>query len=161
MEDTLYLPGEGNGNPLQYSCLDNPMDRGAWQAIVHGVAELDTAEWPTLSFHFHWMLYTCQLPPYMETSWAGNYYSHFTSEETEAQRHERIVSLFSAKQGWAEYSNPDHWILKAGALSNCFANSNIPRELQRFHSHNCKWKWSYYNIFFFPNNHCTLRCLLK
>ena len=32
-------PGEGNGNPLQYSCLDHPMDRGAWQATVHGVAE--------------------------------------------------------------------------------------------------------------------------
>ena len=31
-------PGEGNGNPLQYSCLGNPMDRGAWQATVHGVA---------------------------------------------------------------------------------------------------------------------------
>ena len=31
-------PGE-NGNPLQYSCLGNPMDRGAWQAIVHGVAK--------------------------------------------------------------------------------------------------------------------------
>ena len=31
--------GEGNGNPLQYSCLGNPMDRGAWQAIVHGVAK--------------------------------------------------------------------------------------------------------------------------
>ena len=30
-------PGEGNGNPLQYSCLGNPMDRGAWQAIVNGV----------------------------------------------------------------------------------------------------------------------------
>ena len=28
--------GEGNGNPLQYSCLENPMDRGAWQAAVHG-----------------------------------------------------------------------------------------------------------------------------
>ena len=31
-------PGKGNGNPLQYSCMENPMDRGAWQAIVHGVA---------------------------------------------------------------------------------------------------------------------------
>ena len=30
-------PGEGNGNPCQYSCLENPMDRGAWQATVHGV----------------------------------------------------------------------------------------------------------------------------
>ena len=32
-------PGEGNGNPLQYSCMGNPMARGAWQAIVHGVAK--------------------------------------------------------------------------------------------------------------------------
>ena len=32
-------PGEGNGNPLQYSCLENPMDRGAWHVTVHGVAE--------------------------------------------------------------------------------------------------------------------------
>ena len=31
-------PGEGNGDPLQYSCLENPMDREAWQATVHGVA---------------------------------------------------------------------------------------------------------------------------
>ena len=32
-------PGEGNGNPLQYSCLGNPMDRGAWWAAVHGVTK--------------------------------------------------------------------------------------------------------------------------
>ena len=32
-------PGEGNGNPLQYSCLENPMDRGVWQPTVHGVAK--------------------------------------------------------------------------------------------------------------------------
>ena len=32
-------PGGGHGNPLQYSCLENPMDRGAWQAAVHGVAK--------------------------------------------------------------------------------------------------------------------------
>ena len=33
-------PGEGNGNPLQYSCLENPMDRGAWQATVHGMTRV-------------------------------------------------------------------------------------------------------------------------
>jgi len=32
-------PGEGNGNPLQYSCLENSMDRGTWRATVHGVAK--------------------------------------------------------------------------------------------------------------------------
>ena len=35
-------PGEGKGNPLQYSCLENPMDRGAWWATVHGVAKSQT-----------------------------------------------------------------------------------------------------------------------
>ena len=34
--------GEGNGNPLQYSCLENPMDRGAWRAAVYGVAQSQT-----------------------------------------------------------------------------------------------------------------------
>ena len=38
-------PGEGNSNPLQYSCLENPMDRGSWQAAVHGVAQ----SWARLS----------------------------------------------------------------------------------------------------------------
>ena len=35
-------PGGGHGNPLQYSCLENPMDRGAWQPTVHGVAQSQT-----------------------------------------------------------------------------------------------------------------------
>ena len=48
------LDGEGNGTPLQYSCLGNPMDRGAWWAAVHGVAK----SWTRLSdftftFHLH------------------------------------------------------------------------------------------------------------
>ena len=33
-------PGEGNGHPLQYSCLENPMDRGTWRAIIHGVTRV-------------------------------------------------------------------------------------------------------------------------
>ena len=37
-------PGEGDGKPLQYSCLENPMDRGAWQAIIHEVTESDMIE---------------------------------------------------------------------------------------------------------------------
>ena len=36
------IPGEGNGNPLQYSCLENPVDRRAWRVIVHRVAQSQT-----------------------------------------------------------------------------------------------------------------------
>ena len=36
----MYIPGKGKGNPLQYSCLENPMDRGAWQVTVHGVRKV-------------------------------------------------------------------------------------------------------------------------
>ena len=45
---------EGNGTPLQYSCLENPMDGGAWKAAVHGVAEGQTQLSDfTFTFHFH------------------------------------------------------------------------------------------------------------
>ena len=45
-------PGGGHGNPLQYSCLENPMDREAWQATVHGVAKSQT-QLSDKRFHFH------------------------------------------------------------------------------------------------------------
>ena len=50
----MGFPGEGNGTPLQYSCLENPVDGGAWWAAVHGVAKSWT--WLsdfTFTFHFH------------------------------------------------------------------------------------------------------------
>ena len=48
------FPGEGHGYPLQYSCLENPMDRGAWQATVHGVTKSQTQlSNSTLSLHFN------------------------------------------------------------------------------------------------------------
>ena len=50
----LGSPREGNGTPLQYSCLENPMDRGAWWAAVHGVATSGTRLINfTFTFHFH------------------------------------------------------------------------------------------------------------
>ena len=51
---TVYFFGEGNGTPLQYSCLENPMGRGAWSAAVHGVAKNRTGLSDfTFTFHFH------------------------------------------------------------------------------------------------------------
>ena len=47
-------PGEGNGNPLQYSCLENPMDGGAWWATVHRVTKSRTQ---LSDFHFHCIYY--------------------------------------------------------------------------------------------------------
>ena len=48
------IAGEGNGTPLQYSCLENPMDRGAWWAAVHRVAKSQTRlSNITFTFHFH------------------------------------------------------------------------------------------------------------
>ena len=54
MEVTRGFLREGNGTPLQYSCLENPMDEGAWWAAVHGVAKSRTrlSDFP-FTFHFH------------------------------------------------------------------------------------------------------------
>ena len=51
-------PGEKHGNPLQYSCLENPMDRGAWWAMVHGVAKSQTwlGDWTTTTTTLHYKL---------------------------------------------------------------------------------------------------------
>ena len=67
-------PGEGYGYPLQYSCLENPMDRGAPRATVHGVTESDTTEQLTLSLScvyakgtrkeaYNFIIFICLFPP--------------------------------------------------------------------------------------------------
>ena len=76
-------PGAGYGNPLQYSCLENPMDKGAWQATVHRVTKSQTQlKW--LSAH------TCMYC----------YYSHFINEETNIYIGQ-VVCLRSHGGTWA------------------------------------------------------------
>ena len=58
LEKGIASPGEGNGNPLQYSCLENPMDREDWWAIVHRVAKSQTQLRDFTSLH-----YSCPLLP--------------------------------------------------------------------------------------------------
>ena len=54
LKQTRKVKGKGNGTPLQYSCLENPMDGGAWWAAVHGVAKsrAQLSDF-TFTFHFH------------------------------------------------------------------------------------------------------------
>ena len=61
------FPGEGNGNPLQYSCLENPMDGGAWLAIAHGVAKI----WTWLKW-----LSTCSLSRQLKMKGKSILYPH-------------------------------------------------------------------------------------
>ena len=75
-------PGGGNGNPLQYSCLENSMDRGAWWDTVHGVAESGMPERLThyifmlCIFMLHFRQYICGFPG-LATCILGNYYMIF------------------------------------------------------------------------------------
>ena len=99
------IPGEGNGYPLQYSCLENSMDRGAWQATVHGVTKSQT--WPS-DLHFTsdqryvsnshcWTLWVHQFTEKQQVTNRGNK----TDIAMTAFRKDKIISL--------KYSR--HWVI--------------------------------------------------
>ena len=83
--------GEGNGNPFQYSCLENPMDRGAWWAAVHGVAQSQT-QLKRLSMHAcvgegngNPLLYSCLENPRDRGAWWAAVYG-VTQSRTRLKR---------------------------------------------------------------------------
>ena len=92
-QDMASSSGEGNGTPLQYSCLENPMDGGAWWAAVHGV----TKNWTRLrDFTFHFLLLCigegngnplqCSCLENLRDGgawWAAFYWGHTESDTTE------------------------------------------------------------------------------
>ena len=89
------IPGGGHGNPLQYSCLENPMDRGAWQATVHGAPQCQT--WPEgLSTH-------------APTNWLA----WMTAQKQQIEK--CLESCQPACQGWPEHP-PAHTQLQLQAL---------------------------------------------
>ena len=68
-------PGEGNGNPLQYPCLENLMDREAWWAALHGIAESGTTEQLTLTI-YTWaslVAQTVKNPPAMQETYVDSW----------------------------------------------------------------------------------------
>ena len=65
-------PGGGYGNPLQDSCLENSMDRGSWQATVHGVTESDRIEWLSTAQHIHICLPRCLSEKESSYQWMGS-----------------------------------------------------------------------------------------
>ena len=65
-------PGVGKGNPFQYSCLENPMDRGAWRAVVHGVAKSQTRLSDSAGLIFKKRHRNLELSPQLDRkAWAG------------------------------------------------------------------------------------------
>ena len=104
--------GEGNGTPLQYSCLENPMDGGAWQAEVHGVAKSQTRLSDfTFTFHFmHWRRKWQPTPVFLPGESQGRrslvgccLWGHTESDTTEAtqqqqQQYQLLILLDTIRQ---------------------------------------------------------------
>ena len=82
------FPGGGNGNPLQYSCLENPMDKAAWRDTVHGVAESQTqlSDLAHMHTHTHTLIHICpcHTPPHIHTGLQSHI---FTQAHTSSHSH--------------------------------------------------------------------------
>ena len=98
-------PGRGNGNPLQYSCLENPMHRGAWQVIVHGIAKSRTwlSDWAQHTSMYNlgkWKLY------YHQVKYFGIYLNALLYNPTQIKMtslskcHPRVTYI-SAQEKWS------------------------------------------------------------
>ena len=99
-------PGEGNGNPLQYSYLENPMDGGAWRATVHEVAK----SWTRLSDLTSLLLCDRSIPSFIFPTilWMAIYYAYYVDQELSSEVNCLIKSHTD--------SNPDFMIEKNQCL---------------------------------------------
>ena len=91
-------PEEGTGNPLEYSCLENPTDRGAWQATVHGLAKSQTQ---LNNWHFHFHIF--------HHLWSTNYFLNsatFRDFSGTASYHEPTNFYFPSSKASSEFNSP-------------------------------------------------------
>ena len=116
---------EGNGTPLQYSCLENPMDGGAWQAIVHGVAKSRTRLSNfTFTFHFHALekematpssVLAWRIPGTGEPLWLPSMGSHRVGHNC---RDLAAAAQISLKISFPFYLSMEYFLRKSYILSN-------------------------------------------
>ena len=109
-------PGEGKGNPLQYSCLENPMDRGAWRAAVHGVAGIGQ----DLATKQQMLMLFFMSKVHKIEGWVGKK-SGFWRFQPEVKGHlaDSVVDgllLLQESCGW-KYSSPQCWALSSTGSS--------------------------------------------
>ena len=118
-------PGEGNGNPLQYSCLESPMDRRAWWATVHGVTKSRTR---LSDQHFHWDMRNLQVTGIEIRTWG---FSHSLL---------LLLSRFSRVRVCATPWTAAHQAPPSRGFSRQEHRSGLPWPSPAHESE--KWKWS-------------------
>ena len=97
-------PGVGSGNPLQYSCLENPMDKGAWWATVQGVAKSQTRLSDfAFTFHMHWRRKWQTTPLFLpgESQGRGAWWAAVYGVAQSWTQLKRLSSSSSNPQWWA------------------------------------------------------------
>ena len=121
--DARWIPGGGHGNPLQYSCLENPMDRGAWWATVHRVATSQT--W--LKMTEHTLLGTITIPTLYKRNLS------FGKNELFA-----LVTQLTVE----DRTQPWIWKLPRPHHSMTIAHDRLPDNLDQHHLSGFSWKSS-------------------
>ena len=124
-------PGEGNGTPLQYSCLENPMDRGAWWAAVHGVAKSRTrlSDFTSSNFCCHGFFFCKFARERRNAEVFCLLLLHISSSAVELQY--QCLRVVREEESEAGTSLSETLVLLCHALSPCFSPCCVRYPLQQ------------------------------